>query len=76
MSCNLPDFEYDAYIPDDSTLHELIRHLRTHGLVFIEKVPGLEESVATIAERIGPVKDTLYGRTWDGKFVRDAAVAG
>jgi hypothetical protein len=68
QSCDLPDFEYNAYMQDNSTLYGLIQQLRTHGLVFITKVPGVERSVATIAERIGPVKDTLYGHTWDGKF--------
>lgn len=64
---DIADFDYEAYMSDDKTLLAAIEQLQTHGLVFVTAVPGVEESVATIAERIGPVKDTFYGRTWDGE---------
>lgn len=63
---NLPDYDYDAYMKDDHTLYQLISQLRTEGLAFVTNIPGLEESLATIATRIGPIKDTFYGQTWDG----------
>lgn len=62
------DFDYNEYIQDDKELYRLIRQLRTDGLAFVTNVPGEVESLATIATRIGPVKDTFYGRTWDGMF--------
>lgn len=64
---NLPDYDYDAYMREDGTLYEVIKQLRTDGLAFVTNVPGIEESLATIATRIGPVKDTFYGYTWDGR---------
>ena len=67
QSCKLPDFDHDAYMRDDATLYNAIVQLRTHGLVFITNVPKSEKSVSTIAERIGPVKNTFYGYTWDGE---------
>lgn len=63
---NLPNYEYDAYMNDDRTLYQLMNQLRTEGLAFVTDVPGRVESLATIATRIGPVKDTFYGHTWDG----------
>lgn len=63
---NMEDFDYNEYIQDDRELYRLIRQLRTDGLAFITNVTGEVESLATIATRIGPVKDTFYGRTWDG----------
>lgn len=63
---NMEDFDYNEYIQDDRELYRLIRQLRTDGLAFVTNVPGEVESLATIATRIGPVKDTFYGRTWDG----------
>ncbi|KAB8261555.1 Clavaminate synthase-like protein [Aspergillus pseudonomiae] len=66
---NLPDYDYDAYMKDDKTLYQLISQLRTEGLAFVTNVPGLTESLATIATRIGPVKDTFYGHTWDVRTV-------
>lgn len=65
---NLRDFDYDEYIKDDEQVYKLIHQLRTDGLAFVTNVPGKVESLATVAERIGPVQDTFYGRTWDGKL--------
>lgn len=62
----MKDFDYNEYMQDDRELYRLIRQLRTDGLAFVTNVPGEVESLATIATRIGPVKDTFYGRTWDG----------
>lgn len=61
-----PDFDYEEYMKDDTALLKAIEQLQTYGLVFVTNVPGLESSVSDIAERIGPIKDTFYGRTWDG----------
>jgi gamma-butyrobetaine dioxygenase len=63
---NLDDFDYEEYMKDDKEVYKLIHQLRTDGLAFVTNVPGKVESLATIAERIGPVQDTFYGRTWDG----------
>lgn len=67
QSYQLPTLDYESYMHNDAALYQAIRQLRTHGLIFIENVPGVEQSVSAIAERIGPVKDTFYGHTWDGK---------
>ncbi|KAF5570148.1 gamma-butyrobetaine hydroxylase [Fusarium phyllophilum] len=68
----LRDFDYDEYIKNDEAVYKLIHQLRTDGLAFITNVPGKVESLATIAERIGPVQDTFYGRTWDVRTVPQA----
>ncbi len=61
------EFEYDEYMRDDTVLYSATEQLQTHGLVFITNVPSSEKSVSAIAERIGPLKSTFYGDTWDGK---------
>ncbi|KAI6910944.1 Clavaminate synthase-like protein [Hortaea werneckii] len=66
------DLDYKAYMSDDSVLHQALQYLHTHGLVFLTNVPEQESSVATIAERIGPVKNTFYGYTWDVRSVPQA----
>ena len=63
----LPDIKYESYMHDDATLYQAIEQLQTHGLLFVTDVPGVEKSVSAIAERIGPLKDTFYGNTWDGR---------
>lgn len=65
---NLPDYQYERYMEDDSFLYQLAKQLRIDGLAFVTNVPGVKESLAKIATRIGPVKDTFYGHTWDGKL--------
>ncbi|KAF5630098.1 4-hydroxybenzoate benzoate ligase [Fusarium sp. NRRL 52700] len=69
---NLRDFDYDEYMKNDEEVYKLIHQLRTDGLAFVTNVPGKVESLATIAERIGPVQDTLYGRTWDVRTIPQA----
>ncbi|KAG4261559.1 mitochondrial protein [Fusarium proliferatum] len=54
---NLRDFDYDGYIKDDEQVYKLIHQLRTDGLAFVTNVPGKVGSLATIAERIGPVQE-------------------
>ena len=66
------DIDYEAYMQDDAVLYEALRQLHTHGLLFLTNVPGQEKSVSTIAERIGPVKNTFYGYTWDVRSVPQA----
>ncbi|KAK4507983.1 hypothetical protein PRZ48_001718 [Zasmidium cellare] len=66
------DFDYEAYMNDDSTLYAALKQLETHGLLFITKVPESAESVETLAQRIGPLKTTFYGKTWDVRSVPEA----
>ena len=66
-SCGIADFDHDVYMQDDATLYKALVQLRTHGLVFLTNVPESEKTVSAIAERIGSVKSTFYGYTWDGK---------
>ena len=64
----IPDYDYDLYMQDDRALFQLMKQLHTHGLAFVTDIPSKESSLATIATRMGPIKDTFYGQTWDGKI--------
>ena len=66
------DYEYAAYMTDDEVLLSAVKQLHTHGLLFVRNVPEDEESVVRLAERIGPLKTTFYGKTWDVRSVPDA----
>lgn len=59
--------EYEDYMANDETLFSALTHLNKFGLLFLRGVPDSEKSVEDIAGRIGNLKDTLYGRTWDVK---------
>jgi hypothetical protein len=64
--------DYDDYMKDDAALFEVLKALERYGLVFLRGVPTEVDQVATIAKRIGPLKNTFYGETWDVKSVADA----
>ncbi|KAI5208972.1 Clavaminate synthase-like protein [Aureobasidium subglaciale] len=66
------DFDYNEYMSDEKVVFDLLRQLHTYGLVFIKNVPEAEASVIETANRIGPLKNTFYGETWDVRSVSNA----
>lgn len=66
------DISYEQYMSSDATLLAALNQLHTHGLLFLTDVPDSEDSVSRMAERIGPLKNTFYGNTWDVRSVPDA----
>lgn len=64
---------YAEYMDESNT--GLLRALRTlgqYGLVFLTGVPADVKSTEAVANRIGRIRDTFYGRTWDVKSVPNA----
>jgi gamma-butyrobetaine dioxygenase len=57
--------DYASYMSSDAELFTALTHLNQYGLLFIKNVPDSETSVVDLASRIGVLKDTFYGRTWD-----------
>lgn len=68
----VPDMSYQEYMESDPALYTVLNQLHTHGLAFVTNVPESEKSVSAIAERIGPIKNTFYGYTWDVRSVPDS----
>lgn len=66
------DIDYESYMHDDATLRTALQQLRSHGLVFLTGVPESEKSVSMLGERIGAIKNTFYGYTWDVRSVPQA----
>lgn len=66
------DFDYYSYMQDDNVLLSALQQLEKYGLLFIHSVPEDEKSVEALAERVGPLKTTFYGRTWDVRSVPEA----
>ncbi|KAF2836250.1 Clavaminate synthase-like protein [Patellaria atrata CBS 101060] len=64
--------EFDDWMHDDHGLFAGLQMLDTHGLLFLKNVPPSEQSVEVIISRIGSLRDTFYGRTWDVKSKVDA----
>ncbi|GAB7352768.1 hypothetical protein MBLNU459_g3116t1 [Dothideomycetes sp. NU459] len=66
------DFDYNEYMADDKVLFDVLKQLHRYGIVFIKNLPERVESVIETANRIGPLKNTFYGSTWDVRSVANA----
>ncbi|KAK3806922.1 MAG: hypothetical protein JOS17DRAFT_767026 [Linnemannia elongata] len=64
--------DYNEYMNTQEGLLKGLKHLQDYGLFFLEGVPTEDQEVANAAERIGHLRHTFYGRTWDVKSVPDA----
>ena len=56
---------YEDYMQSADSLHTALDQLHKTGLVFISDVPKSEVSVNRLAERIGALRNTFYGSTWN-----------
>jgi gamma-butyrobetaine dioxygenase len=57
--------EYNDWMTSGDSFHAALAQLHSYGLLIVDGVPKSEDSVVTIANRIGNVMETFYGRTWD-----------
>ncbi|KAI0883271.1 Clavaminate synthase-like protein [Annulohypoxylon maeteangense] len=57
--------DYNEWMAGESGFISGLHRLHTHGLLFLRNVPQSEESVVSIANQIGNIQETFYGRTWD-----------
>jgi gamma-butyrobetaine dioxygenase len=69
---SLKAIDFEEYMSEDSVLFDVVEQLRVFGLVFIRGVPPSSTAVEDIGRRIGPLKNTFYGLTWDVKSVPQA----
>ncbi|WEW58649.1 hypothetical protein PRK78_004117 [Emydomyces testavorans] len=63
---------FDEYMNNDEKFRSFMRSLYRYGLVFVKDVPEDTESVSQIATRMGPLRNSFYGLTWDVRSVPDA----
>ena len=64
--------EYEKYMHEPSPFKEAISALHRDGLLFLRNVPDDIDAVVKIAERIGPLRNTFYGSTWNVRSVANA----
>ncbi|KAK3900824.1 hypothetical protein C8A05DRAFT_45417 [Staphylotrichum tortipilum] len=56
---------YDDWLAGGAAYDRALADLSQTGLIFVTGVPHGETEVERIGERIGPLQETFYGRTWD-----------
>jgi gamma-butyrobetaine dioxygenase len=72
ISKKLQFVSYEDYMTTDEALYRALYQLHYLGLLVIRGVPTSETAVEDITRRIGTLRDTFYGRTWDVKSVPQA----
>jgi len=60
------------FMNDQIALARVIRGLHRDGLAFLTNVPSDPEALGQIVERIGPLRHTFYGNTWEVRSVVNA----
>ncbi|EEP76493.1 predicted protein [Uncinocarpus reesii 1704] len=63
---------FDEYMNDEKKFRGFMRSLYRYGLVFVKDVPESTESVSQIATKMGPLRNSFYGSTWDVRSQPDA----
>ncbi|RYP76201.1 hypothetical protein DL769_003672 [Monosporascus sp. CRB-8-3] len=65
MESLAPFYDYAEFVGGGHDYYAASMTLQTHGLFFIRNVPQDEKAVERIAEQLGIIQHTFYGRTWD-----------
>lgn len=68
----LPPYSFKFYMDNDEVLFNALLQIDKYGFVILRDVPEDQKSVEEIAGRIGTLRDTFYGRTWDVKSTPQA----
>ncbi|KAL2846845.1 hypothetical protein BJX68DRAFT_123063 [Aspergillus pseudodeflectus] len=63
---------YEEYMHDDEKFAVAMRNLSTFGLIFVKGIPDSREMVEKIATRMGPLRNSFYGSTWDVRTIPEA----
>ena len=69
---NINWISYESYMTDEITLYSVLDSLRRYGLVFLRGVPDLDVAVERIGGRIGALRNSFYGQTWQVKSMPSA----
>jgi alpha-ketoglutarate-dependent taurine dioxygenase len=72
MTANQHWVSYEKYMNDEQAFIRAMRYLALLGIVFVKDIPDSREMVEKIATRMGPLRNTFYGMTWDVRSVPQA----
>ncbi|WP_136068141.1 2-trimethylaminoethylphosphonate dioxygenase [Modicisalibacter radicis] len=69
---HLPEADFAAALDDDRALLALLEDLQRYGFVRVVGVPGEEDGMQALIDRIGPLRRTNWGGIADVKSVANA----
>ncbi|KAI1006597.1 hypothetical protein K3495_g1619 [Podosphaera aphanis] len=58
-------FDYEQFVENSVTLARACQKFQERGIIFVTGVPESEQAVETIANCIGCIYNSFYGKTWD-----------
>jgi alpha-ketoglutarate-dependent taurine dioxygenase len=56
---------YHDYMENEDKFYEALTALSQYGLIFIKGIPESRQMVEQLATRLGPLRNSFYGPTWD-----------
>jgi alpha-ketoglutarate-dependent taurine dioxygenase len=62
----------DDFLHSDTKFTFAMQNLARLGLIFIKDIPPYRDMVENIATRMGPLRNSFYGSTWDVRSVPEA----
>ncbi|KAJ5675246.1 uncharacterized protein N7477_005180 [Penicillium maclennaniae] len=63
---------FSDYMHSETKFTFAMHNLARMGLIFVKDIPSSREMVEMIANRMGPLRNTFYGSTWDVRTVPEA----
>ncbi len=60
----LPTVAFDAVMDGDDGLRNWLENIWIYGFSMVDSVPSTPEATKTLAERIGHLHETIFGRMW------------
>ncbi|RAH49678.1 putative Gamma-butyrobetaine hydroxylase subfamily [Aspergillus brunneoviolaceus CBS 621.78] len=57
--------DYEDFMQESEEFALALRSLAETGLIFVKNIPDSRAEVEKIATRLGPLRNTFYGPTWD-----------
>ncbi|MCJ1469386.1 hypothetical protein MMC07_008019 [Pseudocyphellaria aurata] len=72
MAAHSTPTDYKAFIESTNALHHALVTLQKYGLIFLYNVPSQPDAITHISNRVGLIRNTIYGSTWDVRPVPSA----
>ena len=63
---------FSDYMHNETKFTFAMHNLARMGLIFVKDIPSSREMVEMIANRMGPLRNSFYGSTWDVRTVPEA----
>ncbi len=60
----LPSVGFDALMADQNGLRQWLENIHEFGFSLVEDVPSSEDATRTLAERMGYIRETIFGGLW------------